>query len=116
MATRLLFKDARFHPSGSNVFDMFEAFHLHDSYAYYIILTCWPPQELSSSVAGNNSKLLLLVICHPVPAIIYVQRSIVSCPRGDFVCLGFQLYDARSGEPLPMSSEAKPGTCREACY
>lgn len=88
--------------------------HLHESYAYYIASTCWLLWELSSSVAGNNSKLLLLVICHPASAIIYVHRTIVFWPRGHFVCLRFQLYDARSWEPPPVPSEPNPGTCRES--
>lgn len=112
---RLLFKDTRFLPSGSDIFDTcLRHSHLHESYAYYIATTCWLPRELSSSVAGNNSKLLLLVICHPASAIIYVHGTIVLWPRGHFVCLRFQLYDARSGEPPPMPSEPKPGTRREA--
>lgn len=111
----LLFKDTRFLPSGSDISDTcLRHSHLHESYAYYIAPTCWLPRELSSSVAGNNSKLLLLVICHPASAIIYVHRTIVFRPTGHFVCLRFQLYDARSGEHPPMPSEPKPGVRREA--
>ena len=111
----LLLKDTRFLPSGSDISDTcLRHSHLHESYAYYIAPTCWLPRELSSSVAGNNSKLLLLVICHPASAIIYVHRTIVFWPTGHFVCLRFQLYDARSGEPPPMPSEPKPGARREA--
>lgn len=92
---RLLSKDTSFLPSGSDISDTcFRLFHLHESHAYYIPPTCSPPRELSSSVAGNNSKLLLLVMCHPASAIIYVHRTIVFWPRGYFVCLRFQLYDA----------------------
>lgn len=105
MEIKLLFKDTRFPPSGSDISDVCGIFHLHESYAYYIAPTCWLLWELSSSVAGNNSKLLLLVICHPASAIIYVHGSIVFWPRGHFVCLKFQLYDARSREPPPMPSD-----------
>lgn len=38
--------------------------HLHERCAYYIAPTCWLPRGLSSSVAGNNGKLLLPVIWH----------------------------------------------------
>ncbi len=115
MKIRLLFKDTRFLPSGSDISDTcLRHSHLHESHAYYIAPTCWLPRDLSSSVAGNKSKLLLLVMCHPASAIIYVHRTIVLWPRGYFVCLRFQLYDANSGEPPPVPSEPKPGTCREA--
>lgn len=91
-------------------------FHLHESYAYYIAPTCWLPWELSSSVAGNKSKLLLLVICHPASTIVYVHRTIVFWPRGHFVCLRFQLYDTRSRGSPPMPSEPKSGTCRDSAF
>lgn len=112
---RCRFEDTRFQPSGGDISDTcLRHFHLHESYAYYIATTCWLPQKLSSLVAGNNSKLLLLVICHPASAIIYVYRTIVFWPRGHFVCLRFQLYDARRREPSPMPHEPKPGTCLES--
>lgn len=116
MKIRLLFKDMRFLPSGSDISDTcLRHSHLHESYAYYIAPTCWLPCESSSLVAGNNSKLLLPVIWHHASAVIYVQGTIVFWPRGHLVCLRrFQLYDARSVEPPPMPSEPKPGACQEA--
>lgn len=117
MKIRQLFKETRFLPSGGDISDTcLRHFHLHESYAYYIAPTCWLPRELSSSVAGNNSKLLLLVICHPASTIIYVHRTIVFWPGGHFVCLRFQLYDTRSRESPPMPSEPKPGTGRESPF
>lgn len=117
MKIRLLSKDTRFLPVGSDISDTcLRHSHLHESYAYYIAPTCWLPRELSSSVAGNNSKLLLLVICHPASAIIYVHRTIVFWPGGHFVCFWFQLYDARSGEPPPMPTEPKPRCMPRSSY
>lgn len=113
---RLLFRDMRFLPSGSDISDTcLRHSHLHETYAYYIAPTCWLPCESSSLVAGNNSNLLLPVMWHHASAVIYVHRTIVFWPRGHVVCLWlFQLYDTRSIEPPPMPIEPKPGACQEA--
>lgn len=94
---------------------MLEAFHLHESYAYYLAPTCWLPRESSSSVAGSNSKLLLPVIQHRVAVIIYVHMVVVSWPRGHLVHLthfSFMMLGER--KTLLMPSDANPSMGQES--
>lgn len=114
MKIRQPFKETTSLPTGGHISDTcLRHFHLHESYAYYIAPTCWLPRELSSSLAGNNSKLLLLVICHAASTIIHVHRTIVFWPGGHFVCLRFRFMTR--GSP-PMPSEPVPGTGRESPF